>query len=455
MARMFSEEQIAMANSVDIASFLQMQGEALIKSGKDMRWARHTSITVRGNRFYDWKAEAGGYPIAFVQRYFNYNFKQAVEFLLSNVGDLQMSVPYEKTEKAEFKLPEKNETLNRVYGYLLKTRFLDKEIIDEFVRKGLIYEDKEYHNAVFVGLDENGVARHGHKRGTATYGKNQSFRGNIEGSDPLYPFHYKGSSNKVYVFEAPIDMLSYISLNKANWMENSYIALNGLSKIGLNHFLDVHPNINQIYLCLDHDIAGIEGAERISDFLNEKGSYTISCIRARNKDFNEDLKEQNNVEFIKSTDSPKYQEAMKYVSNIKSDFKTIVKDKFQEDEFDSLFAKFYSFNGKEPRDDFKFQAQLDRLLKMTMIHEHSLLGFSHPLSDDSPVWSYLKQDYRSYRDNGNTKKMFENSCAYYKVPVYQFGMKEELGHAMGKEMRASLAVLDSGFAKALREKLDD
>lgn len=181
---------------------------------------------------------------------------------------------------------------------------------------------------------------HGHKRGTATYGKNQSFRGNIEGSDPLYPFHYKGSSNKVYVFEAPIDMLSYISLNKANWMENSYIALNGLSKIGLDHFLDVHPNINKIYLCLDHDIAGIEGAERISDFLNEKGSYTISCIRARNKDFNEDLKEQNNVEFIKSTDSPKYQEAMKYVSNIKSDFKTIVKDKFQEDEFDSLLPSF-------------------------------------------------------------------------------------------------------------------
>ena len=64
-------------------------------------------------------------------------------------------------------------------------------------------------------------------------------------------------------------------------------------------------------------------------------------------------------------------------------------------------------------------------------------------------------DNTSYRDNGNTKKMFENSCAYYKVPVYQFGMKEELGHAMGKEMRASLAVLDSGFAKALREKLDD
>ena len=105
-----------------------------------------------------------------------------------------------KQRRQSLNFLKKNETLNRVYGYLLKTRFLDKEVIDEFVRKGLIYEDKEYHNAVFVGLDENGVARHGHKRGTATYGKKQSFRGNIEGSDPLYPFHYKGSSNKVYVF---------------------------------------------------------------------------------------------------------------------------------------------------------------------------------------------------------------------------------------------------------------
>ena len=70
---------------------------------------------------------------------------------------------------------------------------------------------------------------------------------------------------------------------------------------------------------------------------------------------------------------------------------------------------------------------MDRLLKMTMIHEHSLLEFSYPLSDDSPVWSYLKQDYRSYRDNGNTKKMFENQCKHYQVPFYCWGLKEELG----------------------------
>ena len=54
----------------------------------------------------------------------------------------------------------------------------------------------------------------------------------------------------------------------------------------------------------------------------------------------------------------------------------------------------------------------------------------------------------------NTRKMFLNMCTYYKVPIYFFGKKEELGHAMGKEMRASLAVLDAGFSKALVKQME-
>lgn len=54
----------------------------------------------------------------------------------------------------------------------------------------------------------------------------------------------------------------------------------------------------------------------------------------------------------------------------------------------------------------------------------------------------------------NTKKMFTNMCTYYKVPIYFFGVKTELGHAMGKEFRASLAVLDKGLADAVIKKLD-
>ena len=53
----------------------------------------------------------------------------------------------------------------------------------------------------------------------------------------------------------------------------------------------------------------------------------------------------------------------------------------------------------------------------------------------------------------NTKKMFRNMCTYYEVPYFEFGSKEELGHATGREMRASLAVQDAGFSEAMKKQL--
>ena len=53
----------------------------------------------------------------------------------------------------------------------------------------------------------------------------------------------------------------------------------------------------------------------------------------------------------------------------------------------------------------------------------------------------------------NTKKLFSNKCSYYRVPIYFVGTKDALGHAMGKESRASLAITDPGFAKAMMEQL--
>ena len=54
----------------------------------------------------------------------------------------------------------------------------------------------------------------------------------------------------------------------------------------------------------------------------------------------------------------------------------------------------------------------------------------------------------------NTKKKFTNMCTYYKVPIYLFGTKDELGHAMGQEFRASLSVEDAGFAKSMVERMN-
>ena len=63
---------------------------------------------------------------------------------------------------------------------------------------------------VFAGLDADGAVRHAHKRSTNSFGK--TFRINVEGGDPRYSFHYNGTDGNLFVFEAPIDLLSYISL---------------------------------------------------------------------------------------------------------------------------------------------------------------------------------------------------------------------------------------------------
>ena len=55
----------------------------------------------------------------------------------------------------------------------------------------------------------------------------------------------------------------------------------------------------------------------------------------------------------------------------------------------------------------------------------------------------------------NTKKKFRDMCKFYRVPICIYGDKDTLGHAMGKEFRASLAILDEGFADGIRKALND
>lgn len=63
--------------------------------------------------------------------------------------------------------------------------------------------------------------------------------------------------------------------------------------------------------------------------------------------------------------------------------------------------------------------------------------------------------FLSVEASDNTKKKVTNMCAHYKIPIYLFGTKDELGHAVGQEMRTCLSVEDAGFAKAIRERMNN
>ncbi|MBE7727871.1 MAG: DUF3991 domain-containing protein [Enterocloster citroniae] len=285
----FTEEQKQRANSVDLEDFLSRQGEKLLRSGREKRLASDHSITVRGNRWYDHATEKGGCAIDFVQMFYNQSFPDAVTMLLGGEqGQVyRESSAKEPEPKKPFVLPEANPDMRRVFAYLTRTRCLDRGVVNVFSRKRMIYEDTKYHNAVFAGYDQDGVARHAHKRGT--YTKCEPFKGNVDSCDSRYSFHWIGQSDTVYVFEAPIDMLSFISLYQKDWQRHSYVALCGVAEHALMQLLDDAPQVTKIGLCLDNDKAGIQAGERIKKSLAERGYSDVFPLFSVRKDWNEDL----------------------------------------------------------------------------------------------------------------------------------------------------------------------
>lgn len=140
---------------------------------------------------------------------------------------------------------------------------------------------------MFVGVDENGEARHAHLRSTNSQGK--VFRINVEGSEAKHSFHKDGTDCSLYVFEAPIDLLSHITLYPAGWLEHSYVACCGTSVQPVLERLRQNPKLNMVYLCLDNDEAGEDACESMMEVLDDL-DVDVERLRPQGKDWNDDLR---------------------------------------------------------------------------------------------------------------------------------------------------------------------
>lgn len=405
----YSKEQIKQANLINLEDFLRMQGETLMKSGKDKRWARMKTVTIRENMWHDWKTSEGGYPIEFVKRYFNKGFKEAMEILLSSVGDVQMveSSRHNQDKPKRFVAPYRNNNNKRAYAYLSETRLIDKDILNYFFKNGYIYEDNQYHNVVFVGFDEDGIIRHAHKRSTSVGGK--SFRGNVESSDSRYPFQYRGTSERVYVFEAPIDLLSYLTLHKDNWEQDNYIALNGLGTEGLEHLLNQRKDIQSIMLCFDHDEAGIEACERVTDKLIEKGYGQIGIIQSTYKDFNEDIMALAGREYKFSKESQKRQ----WINHINDNFTKRIHEINKDIDFNTLNKTFAVIFYNRRQANTKLEMIKEQLYVLTsdaLILRQNLINeeIVNEYRSMKEIQGDMIEGYRCYKDIKQIRKRIEN-----------------------------------------------
>ncbi len=319
----FTDEQKILANSVDLEEFLRMRGEKLERVGREHKLiyydssGRHDSITIHGSTWFDHKNQVGGGAIKFMQEFYDMDFQTAVQELLGQrVTPLSHSPPkaIAKEEKKEFRLPQANTNMHRVYAYLIKQRFISPDIISYFAKQHTLYEDKEHHNAVFVGIDENGVPRQASKRSTNSYGN--SFRITCQGSDTRYSFAHFGESKRLYVFEAPIDMMSFLTLYPKDWQKHSCIAMNGVYENAVLTALKNHSNLREIVLCVDNDEGGIEAVDRLRDILHENGYPNVKRLAPEFKDWNECLKSQNGVEPLPAVPHKRKDEYLKEVSEL-------------------------------------------------------------------------------------------------------------------------------------------
>ena len=226
-----------------------------------------------------------------MKEFYGLSFAEAVKELLGEEGDSNNRTAKEDAGIQKvcpiplpgLELPERNESCEIARKYLIEQRKLSEHLVDQMIEKGDIYESKAYHNVVFVGRDKEQNPRYAAMRGT----DENRYRGEARGSEKAYGFGHIGTDEKLFVFESPIDLLSYITAVPEEWEKHSYISLGGLSEKAMKRMYTEYPHIHSIYLCLDNDEPGNESCRQFVSLIPEGLSvYRLEPVK---KDWNECL----------------------------------------------------------------------------------------------------------------------------------------------------------------------
>lgn len=276
----YTQAQIDRANAANLEVFLRAQGETLVRSGKEYRWKAHDSLTVCGNKWFRHSQSKGGFPVDFVMEFYGKSFPEAVQMLTGEPGEAQPEA--DPAPSPAFRLPLRNVTNANILNYLTQERKLSPSLVNFFIAAGDIYEDAVHHNVVFVGRDADGHPRYASNRGI-----NEKFRQDAAGAEKAFGFAHRGTDKQFLVFEAPIDLLSFIELFPKNWQQHNYLSLGGVSGKALRQFLSERPDVERVFLCLDADKAGEDACKRLTALLPD--TVSVTRIQPCMKDWNDVL----------------------------------------------------------------------------------------------------------------------------------------------------------------------
>ena len=303
---LYSKDELISARQMDLLDYLRHYEphELIYVMGNTYSTREHDSLKISNGKWYWFSRGIGGRSaLDYLIKVKGIPFPQAVEMILGRTAT-EPSVFHARERPAEEKPPEKKLLLpelredypSRAVHYLAE-RGIDREILNYCIQHKLLFETKQYHNAVFVGYDKGGVMRYASMR--ATRGP---FKGEATGSDKHFSFFIAPGPEhtRVHVFESAIDLLSYATMEKLagrDWKRDALLSLAGVFKqkrekvvpVALRQFLDDHPAIRSLELHLDNDQIGRSAAKGIVEGLSGE-PYTVTDHSPKyGKDMNDQL----------------------------------------------------------------------------------------------------------------------------------------------------------------------
>lgn len=286
MGKYIPPEMVKEIKKIDLLTYFKnYEPNELVRDSRTQYSTKtHSSLKISNGYWNYFNGGFGGKnAVDYVEKMLGYKFPESIEYIIKKMnGRIPVYIPQaEKRNNATLILPEKNDNTNRVKQYL-NSRGIDNEIIQKCIEKHLIYEEKHYHNAVFVGYDEMGNARYAGCRAT----NESKFKSDATGSSKQYSFKLESNkkTDKISIFEGAIDALSYATLFKLygqNWEDKTLISLAGVYQpakiieqskvpVAISNYLEKHPEVTKIYLCLDNDEAGRNATNALKTVMSDK-----------------------------------------------------------------------------------------------------------------------------------------------------------------------------------------
>jgi len=279
------EAQKQKARNADLLSYFQRKGYETEKKGSEYYIKNIPGLCVnpaKGLWHSHYESVGGKNSVDCLTKILGMDFKTAVEELSGEYFSKSSNISFQSKPKnespetktaKEFVQPGAAENYSRVVAYLTKTRKIPYEIVQEFIRNGKLYQEKNTGNAVFPHK-KNGETIGAEIQGTLSEIR---FKGVAAGTkNSVFSVGFSREVKKAYIFESAIDLMSFYAMIDREKNNLDGVGLVSMARLKPTAIKELQERGIEIISCVDNDEKGRKfeadnGFKRADDILEKEG----------------------------------------------------------------------------------------------------------------------------------------------------------------------------------------